>query len=177
MKFDDRVTGRFVAGKFKHELPAKFADLCDDVSKLVRASGSNGIHYARILSTPNTDDPCTDDVLQGRRDAHKLANLVDTLDAAWQILYELHVQITDLNAHATSATSYEDQGCTSCKRNAGHWEPAEERPEGRGVRTLCRWCRNWKTEYGALPPLEVLVARHQGRRITTAMTRHLTKGA
>lgn len=166
---DRTVTGTFKSGKFRHELPAKFADLCDDVSRLVRASGSSGIHMARVQSTPVGDDPSADDVLEGRRHAHALANLVDTLDQAWRLLYELHVQITNLNAHATGESSYEDAGCTSCRRNAGHWEPAEE---GRGT---CRWCRWWKTEHGALPPLDVLVARHQGRRITTAMVAQATK--
>lgn len=168
-KWHDRlVTGSFRAGKFRHELPVKFADLCDDVSKLVRSSGSSGIHMARVLSTPVGDDPSADDVLEGRRNAHKLANLVDTLDAAWHVLYQLHVQITDLNAHATGESSYEDNGCASCKRNAGHWEEVQQ-----GHR-LCRWCRSFKESYrGKLPPLPILKAHHQGQRITTGLVLRL----
>lgn len=196
MKFDDRVTGSFRAGRFRHELPAKLADLCDDVSKLLRASGSDAIHMARLRSTPLQSDPYLSIHTGPEEDAngnivlrtsaqvvvddlghspfpHDLENLARSLDKAFKDLHQLHCQITNLTAHATAVTSYEDGGCTSCKRNAGKWTECEMGRPGQ-PRSLCRWCRGWKQANNSLPPLSVLVAYHQGQRITTALVRRLT---
>lgn len=64
-------------------------------------------------------------------------------------------------------------GCTSCKRDAGAWEPVDPRhPKGE----LCRWCFDVLTEYGCRPTLPLVRMHRQGRRISTiTMSRELNQ--
>lgn len=68
-----------------------------------------------------------------------------------------------------------DGWCISCWRDDQNLTPVTMQP-ARGsrdkgtpyYRDLCRACGSWKAEHGQLPPMEILVLRHSGRRVTTA---------
>lgn len=75
----------------------------------------------------------------------------------------------------TSATDSVDLAadgwCVSCHTDNRFCEPITE---DRGVRVyenLCRWCGTFRRTEGVLPPLELLRARHEGRKVTTLMVR------
>lgn len=62
-----------------------------------------------------------------------------------------------------------DGWCVSCHTDAGFCEPITE---DRGVRvfaTVCRWCGTFKRTEGVAPPVSLLRARHEGRKITSSM--------
>lgn len=55
--------------------------------------------------------------------------------------------------------------CASCYRDNKHCEPtAHGRYKG-----LCRFCGDWRAAHKIVPPLEIIEARHRGRRITSVM--------
>lgn len=60
--------------------------------------------------------------------------------------------------------------CRSCFRVDGHLERiTTDRNGARRYASLCRWCGDFRAGHGALePPLAILRARLQGRRITPA---------
>lgn len=58
--------------------------------------------------------------------------------------------------------------CVSCWRNDRKCEPIAKRPTGEPYyKDLCRGCGEWKAEHGQVPPLAILVLRHNGRRVST----------
>lgn len=61
--------------------------------------------------------------------------------------------------------SDDDGWCVSCLRDRNHLEPVWA---GRYAR-LCRWCAEFLLAQGVEPPLALLRARHEGRKITTHM--------
>lgn len=63
------------------------------------------------------------------------------------------------------ATDLTESWCRSCLR-IGQREPRSDRYAGDG---LCRWCGDFHAAQGWLPTLDLLDARHAGRRITEAM--------
>lgn len=98
----------------------------------------------------------------------------DLLHALERGLRELRVaynitaryQQASIPRHAGRITVAVDEGwCASCVRDGGHLEPVWL---GRYAR-FCRWCGEFHAAEGIEPPLPLLKARHQGRRITTAM--------
>jgi hypothetical protein len=60
--------------------------------------------------------------------------------------------------------------CSSCWRSNQHCEPVSGHHAGR-----CRWCGDWKREYGEDPPLTLLRLHHQGERITVQMVERYTR--
>ena len=56
-------------------------------------------------------------------------------------------------------------GCTSCVRDGGAWEPVSENTPGKG---LCRWCADFLRNYGRRPPVELVAMHRQGRKVSTA---------
>lgn len=69
--------------------------------------------------------------------------------------------------------------CSSCQRDAGYCSPVDRLNDGKGTPRyrdkitgglLCWWCGQFKASHGGkLPPVSILRARHEGRRITEAM--------
>ena len=55
--------------------------------------------------------------------------------------------------------------CRSCHRDNKHCEPTAH---GR-YKDLCRFCGDWNAAHKALPPHEIIEARHRGMRITSVM--------
>lgn len=68
-------------------------------------------------------------------------------------------------ATASAQSGDLDGWCRSCIRDHSHLEPVWD---GRYV-DLCRWCAEFRNAEGTDPPVPLLRARHDGRRITTAM--------
>jgi hypothetical protein len=64
-----------------------------------------------------------------------------------------------------SVDSPDEMWCKSCWRDDKHHEPVAI---GR-YKTWCRFCGDWKAAHKRLPPVEILEARHSGRRITSTM--------
>lgn len=63
----------------------------------------------------------------------------------------------------------EDRWCRSCKADRGHLEPVAVHPDGRiRYKGECRWCHDFKAEYGRYPSPTLLRRRHAGHRITEA---------
>lgn len=63
-----------------------------------------------------------------------------------------------------------DGWCTSCFRDNGHLHPIALTAAGVPFyRGLCRWCGEFKAKNGTLPPLELLIPHHEGRRVTVPM--------
>ena len=58
------------------------------------------------------------------------------------------------------------EGCTSCHRDHGAWEPIDHRRPSGG---LCRWCADFLNDYGRRPTVRLVELHRQGRRITTQM--------
>lgn len=66
-------------------------------------------------------------------------------------------------AETERANDPDAKGCVSCARTdvakgVKRWEPI-----ARG--DLCWWCYDWKRKTGTAPPLEKLVAHHDGKRV------------
>lgn len=111
---------------------------------------------------------------------HQLHHSLDTLDR------ETH-RITTLlkilaakhppRAQPTPANAG-DGWCRSCHRNGGHLEPVTLKTDGtRRYGDLCRFCGEWAAAHdGAHPPLPILRARHDGRRITQALVDRVLAG-
>lgn len=59
--------------------------------------------------------------------------------------------------------------CRSCFRDGRYFEPAALNRYA----NLCRFCGEWKRSEGGLPPMEIMRAKHGGRRITTALVASL----
>jgi len=77
------------------------------------------------------------------------------------LVWRLHDLLTDAEARRNKTGP--DQGCRSCARNGGHYEPVHE---GRYA-SACRFCGEWKAGHGDWPPLAVVRWRHQnpGKRL------------
>lgn len=58
-----------------------------------------------------------------------------------------------------------DMWCHSCHRDNKHCQPIAERFASKRE---CNFCGSFRQTYKRLPPLSILDAHHQGRRITTA---------
>lgn len=71
---------------------------------------------------------------------------------------------TTVGAERHARTTTDEEWCRSCLRI--DWFC----PRSRG--DLCRWCRDFQATEGQLPPIDLLRARRDGRRITEAMVRH-----
>lgn len=56
--------------------------------------------------------------------------------------------------------------CNHCLRDDGHHAPRADRYR---QLELCRWCGDFRSAQGVLPPLSLLQAHHRGERITEAM--------
>lgn len=160
------VTGKFKDGKFDHKLPKELADMLEDLAKLLRTHGSRAIHQARLQSQGSTD-PTLDGVSPPKH-GHDLGRVTHHMNGAYRHSLSLFQWVQTLTAHAEGVEDYEDgpRGCKSCVRNGGHWDATE-----RDDTLYCQWCRKFRAEFGMEPPLAVLVARHRGARITTALLR------
>ncbi len=158
------MTGKWRHGKFDHRLPKELADLLDDVSKMLRTHGSEAINQAN-LNSPRSIPQATD------KHSKDLEWLVHYMNGTYRHGLSLYRALQNLTAKVEDVPDYEDNGCASCRRDAGHWQPVDE-----AGRTYCQFCRKFRGNYGVLPPLPILVARHQGKRITVQMVEdHLPK--
>lgn len=80
-----------------------------------------------------------------------------------------------LEPRDTAAPTAPPGWCTSCWRDDRTHVEVTCRPDGQPYYAdLCRFCGSFRREYAQLPPLKILKAHHQGRRITgTLLARHL----
>lgn len=62
----------------------------------------------------------------------------------------------------------EDGYCRSCYRAGRVVDQAMHKDGTVRFKGLCRWCHDFKQEYGQLPPGRLLHKRHSGQRITEA---------
>jgi hypothetical protein len=103
-----------------------------------------------------------------RDEAHRALNELDrharltyqSATVAWSTVLTWGLDTT----RRTHRTEPGEEWCISCYRNDRRCEPSSERYKGR-----CRWCGSFHATYGQDPPLAIIVARHQGRRITEQM--------
>lgn len=106
------------------------------------------------------DDPRGDPI------AHAHHRLVSYLDQARRLL-EL-AESAGQQALPPPTARTEDDGCVSCRRTKT-WSPISR--AGR-----CRWCSDWAYQHqGEDPPVDILRAHHQGRRITTHLAGTITR--
>lgn len=100
--------------------------------------------------------------------AHHAAAARSALTAAARII-ERYQRPTPRN-HRTDSEA-PDNWCSSCWRNAQHHTPVTLKPKSDVpyYAGLCRWCGQFETAHKKLPPLEILKAHHQGKRITMDM--------
>ena len=101
------------------------------------------------------------DRLEDQQASRYLAEL-DTLTRRMEADAHRLVELCDL-ANPANPKAAPDQGCRSCARNGGHYEPVHE---GR-YKSACRFCGEWRAGHGDWPPLAVIRWRHQnpGKRL------------
>lgn len=87
-------------------------------------------------------------------------------------------RLTPTTARAQALSEAPKDWCTSCYRDGQHHEPVTVDARGHHhYDNLCRWCGDFQKEHGTLPPMPVLRARHEGRRVTVQLIeRHIRKG-
>jgi hypothetical protein len=80
---------------------------------------------------------------------------------------KLHLVAEDLTDTQVSAEGW----CVSCWRDGGYREPVAVQPDGRRrYRDLCLWCGRFAAAHDdKRPPLSLVKARREGRRITERM--------
>jgi hypothetical protein len=113
----------------------------------------------------------------GVHHAHLLAALRFVADAAPEVVRlvrlacpdpsKLHLVAADLTDAQVSAEGW----CVSCWRDGGYREPVAIQPNGvRRFRDLCLWCGRFAAAHdGKRPPLSLVKARREGRRVTERM--------
>jgi len=62
-----------------------------------------------------------------------------------------------------------DGWCTSCHRDNNYCEPVGMNKGQKVYNDVCRWCGDFRREHKQVPPLALLRARHEGRRVTLTM--------
>jgi hypothetical protein len=113
------------------------------------------------------------------RDHAAIVKAVDAMYAAADLLHTLTARwgyrtAGEWNPLATSpqakATEHESNAGRWCSHHARHQMAEPVGAKGRGG--LCRWCYEFQAEHGTkLPPLDIIVAKAEGRRITQSMVR------
>lgn len=139
-------------------------------STTIGAGGSSGTTLTqpeRLANRIHHDPAIRDLATLDRATRHLYANVADIYGVvtAWGQPTR-HAQPTDDDGTEGPGPDW----CRSCWRDDRHCEPV--RAAG-----LCRWCADWNLANGQLPPVEILRARHQGRRITSALIDTCTKAA
>lgn len=81
------------------------------------------------------------------------------------VVYDVATRWGPATMRTTDHDTSGDDWCFSCWRDNRYCEPVAN---GRYAR-YCRWCGEFYAAYRVVPPLELIKARHAGRRITTAM--------
>jgi hypothetical protein len=100
------------------------------------------------------------------REQRELAHCLDRALRALQTAYNITARYARARRPDRPEPATDDDGwCISCLRDSQYLEPTAA---GRYAQH-CRFCGEWSSAHGQEPPLEILRARHQGKRITTAM--------
>jgi hypothetical protein len=98
--------------------------------------------------------------------AHAHTQLLNDLDAARRFLE--HAESVGRQALPPPTSQTLDDGCASCAR-IKTWSPIHRTRR-------CQWCMDWARNHaGDDPPIDILRAHHQGRRITTRLVDTLTR--
>lgn len=137
-------------------LPAARRALLEAAPGWPSAGPKGGPGYADTSSTERA-------ALEASRalsDARRLETLARLAITAADMLAEL-VEIWARPPRRGVAAEDSDAWCRSCRR-IRLAVPSERAG-------LCWWCRHFKAAEGVLPPLELLEARRDGRRVTRAM--------
>jgi hypothetical protein len=113
-------------------------------------------------------------------DIDKKCNELDSIRTYWTITVK------------NLLTGTQEKGCRSCARikvdiggkKVDKWSPRQQLPndpeqvdeDGKPIpqySPLCQWCGDWSRAEGEYPPLPVLQAHHEGRRITSGLLKRL----
>lgn len=125
-------------------------------AKVIAELGSCTRTEALALAGPDAID----------REQRELDQCLDRALRALQTAYNICARYQRAARPTKPEAQTNDEGwCSSCIRDGGYLEPAAA---GRYA-ALCRFCGEWLAANGTNPPMEILKARHEGRRITTQM--------
>lgn len=115
---------------------------------------------------PPVNDPVGELVMTPPKNLARMAAraVVRSVEAAVE---ELQRAVGVLLDATPAAPKNVEPGCKSCER-VGVWMPVF-----RGERD--KWCYDWQAAHKADPPIEVLRAHHDGKRITTRLVAELTR--
>lgn len=97
---------------------------------------------------------------------HAHRQVIAKLHAARRLLEE--AESTGRQALPPTTSQTHDDGCISCARIKA-WSPIHRTRR-------CRFCSDWSYAHGSDdPPIDILRAHHQGRRITTRLVDTITR--
>lgn len=162
-------------------LPQVWPRICDGISGQPSAQRTDGDGAASSVlddhgvPMPRLSDPTGEANTRSdpsRRDIDELRRLAKRFHAdaeRFTAILASH-QARSANGYERTHTAENDPGCRSCARLEVHGAPRWE-PVHRGVKLgdetvqLCSWCERWAREHGAVPPRQVLVDHHDGKRI------------
>lgn len=162
----------------------KIADALEACARAVRDRGAEALRLSRDWQSPlasgggpgpknGVSDPTGNAAAKlmehstGPQFEHAALNL--NLNAAHAAALDLHHQLLKVTVNGSrrqvDPAEIPEGACRSCWRDNRHFEPISA-----GVyKDGCRWCSEFLAEYAQLPPRDLLVLHHQGRRISTAM--------
>lgn len=137
----------------------------------------------RIPSNDPTGEQVVNDSDQPANEMH--AELVGNLNRMYldshrsRVIVKLAVP-KHANLHIAGSDTGADVAlagwCRSCHRDHGYCEPVATRRDGsRRYSDYCNWCGEWVAANQKEPPLELLRAKHEGRRITQSMVEQVNR--
>lgn len=142
-----------------------------DIETMDPDGPTDRIPLTPVEAAATTPDPA-------RRDLHNLDTAIRDAAKALEDAHRIVARYTPTQPRRTKADPAPDDWCTSCFRNAGHHTPITLRKSGEPYYAdLCKWCGEWRTAHGTLPPVAILRARHEGRKITTRLVAQHTPAA
>lgn len=110
-----------------------------------------------------------DEVAQMNAQLHKAMRSLHRAAADYENILDQASHDPMKRPHKPDTQLDEDRWCRSCKADRGHLEPVAVHPDGRiRYNGECRWCHDFKAEYGRYPTPTLLRRHHAGLRISEA---------
>lgn len=150
----------------------RLAERCRDLARHIEERGTTALRVAAQWTNPrhpdsigagDPDSEPQDRDKRDRLDPMRHARLVagfGRIDAAVATLAWLILDTVPQTPKPS--TDCPDGACRNCWLDRRHYEPTAH------YKDLCRWCGDFRSTEGRVPPLVLLRKRHAGQRVTTS---------